>query len=267
MHKSTSSNNINKLVFDNEKSKQSSLNLTVTQSPDDKNTFTAQVDVENKNEIPEGGYSVLIQGGKAIFSFQNSTLTESSISKEKITSSKFSITLFFDRLCPIFLIVDDHTVSIYPDIKTENNMFIIRTKHRGERSALEKLQKANTENFPVMSAFFPHDDKNNKYMGYWMLESPMSMEELLKQMYSLRIPGKIIGTIEDINEIRQYFYEDEHLEYKIGDRVKIITSPFKNENASIISIEEDTIVVELSNAGLPIPITLNTNEIILIKSV
>lgn len=99
--------------------------------------------------------------------------------------------------------------------------------------------------------------------GYIFVEAP-NEAELKKVIYSVpHLKGVVKGGV-DLNEV-EHFFEEKSLTVDInkGDLVELTAGPFKGEKAKVVRVDEakDKITVELVEATVPIPITLDAASI------
>lgn len=99
--------------------------------------------------------------------------------------------------------------------------------------------------------------------GYIFVESP-NEAELKKVIYSVpHLKGIVSGGL-DLSEV-EHFFEEKSLTVDIhkGDMVELTAGPFKGEKAKVVRIDDakDKITVELVEATVPIPITLDAASI------
>ncbi|MCD4740181.1 transcription elongation factor Spt5 [archaeon] len=99
--------------------------------------------------------------------------------------------------------------------------------------------------------------------GYIFVESP-NEAELKKVIYSVpHLKGVVKGGV-DLTEV-EHFFEEKSLTVDInkGDLVELTAGPFKGERAKIVRVDDakDKITVELVEATVPIPITLDAASI------
>ena len=103
--------------------------------------------------------------------------------------------------------------------------------------------------------------------GYIFVESPNEIE-VRKLVYGMpHIKGLVKKPVE-LEEIK-HFFEEKSLVSSInkGDLVEVVSGPFKGEKAKIVRIDDakDKITVELVEAAVPIPITLDAAAVRVIR--
>lgn len=138
-------------------------------------------------------------------------------------------------------------------------LFSVRTTVGQERIVADLLEaRAKKENAPIYSI-----SVIDTLRGYIIIESPNEVE-LKKTIYGVpHVKGVVKGEL-DLSEV-EHFFEEKPLTVDIhkGDLVELTSGPFKGEKAKVIRVDEakDKITVELVEATVPIPITLDAASI------
>jgi len=141
-------------------------------------------------------------------------------------------------------------------------IYIVRTTSGREDIVIDMLaSKIKSEGLNVKAIFHPAEIK-----GYIFVEGSLgALEKAIQGV--MHVKGLIRNPIK-IDEI-QHFLEPkkETLKINIGDIVEIIGGPFKGEKGKIqrISKNKDEITVELLEAATPIPVTIATEFVKIIK--
>jgi len=99
--------------------------------------------------------------------------------------------------------------------------------------------------------------------GYIFLEAP-NEAEVKKLVYNVpHLKGIVAGGV-DLTEV-EHFFEEKSLTVDIhkGDMVELTAGPFKGEKAKVIRVDDakDKITVELVEATVPIPVTMDASSI------
>ncbi|MCD6414371.1 MAG: transcription elongation factor Spt5 [Candidatus Diapherotrites archaeon] len=138
-------------------------------------------------------------------------------------------------------------------------LFSVRTTVGQERIVADLLgARIRKDNAPVYSI-----SVIDTLRGYIVVESPSEVE-LKKAVYGVpHIKGVVKGELM-LPEV-EHFFEEKPLTVDIhkGDLVELTSGPFKGERAKVIRVDDakDKITVELVEATVPIPITLDAASI------
>ncbi len=143
-------------------------------------------------------------------------------------------------------------------------IFILRvTANREDQVADFLSSNAERKGLPVYAVIRPH-----KMRGYIIVEA---QDRNAVERAAFGVPyarGVLKGEvpykeIENLVEVEK----KEQVVLKKKDVVEIIAGPFKHEKAKIIRIDKtkNSVVVELLNAAVPIPITLNEEDVKVIR--
>lgn len=138
-------------------------------------------------------------------------------------------------------------------------LFSVRTTVGQERIVADLLEaRARKDKAPIYSISLI-----DTLRGYIIVEAPNEVE-LKKTIYGVpHVKGVVRGEL-DLSEV-QHFFEEKPLTIDIhkGDLVELTSGPFKGEKAKVIRVDDakDKITVELVEATVPIPITLDAASI------
>ncbi len=142
-------------------------------------------------------------------------------------------------------------------------IYTVRTTVGQERILADLLAvKQRKDNLQVYSIFVIDEMR-----GYLFVEAPNEVE-VKKLVYGMpHIKGLVKKPVEF--EEMKHFFEEKPLVSSIakGDLVEVVSGPFKGEKAKVIRIDEskDKITVELVEAAVPIPITLDAAAVRVIR--
>lgn len=141
-------------------------------------------------------------------------------------------------------------------------IYTIRTTSGREDIVIDLLMsKIQSDNIDVKSIFHPAEIK-----GYIFIEA--SIGNVHKAMQGLMHSRGLIEKPINIQEI-QHFLESKKTRLKVdeGDIIEIIGGPFKGEKGRIKRINniKDEITVELLEASIPIPVTIATEFVKMVK--
>jgi len=141
-------------------------------------------------------------------------------------------------------------------------IYIVRTTSGREEIVLDMLSTAaHGGKLDIKTIFHPAEIK-----GYIFVEGSLgSIQKALHGM--MHVKGLIEQPIK-LDEIRQFLeYKKERISVDLGDIVEIIGGPFKGEKGKIkrVSKNKDEITVELLEATTPIPVTIATEFVKVIK--
>jgi len=137
-------------------------------------------------------------------------------------------------------------------------LFIVRTAIGREDQVMDFLA-SNAQKFgSVYTLLFPHG-----MSGYIIVEA--DNVNAVKQL-SYRVPyvrGVLTRatSFEDIEHLVEF--KPENVDINIGDIVSIIAGPFKGEKAKVtrINTQKSEVILELLEAAVPIPITINLDSV------
>ena len=141
-------------------------------------------------------------------------------------------------------------------------IYTIRTTSGREDIVVDLLMsKIQADNVDVKSVFHPAEIK-----GYIFVEG--SIGSVHKAAQGLMHSRGIIDKPINMSEIQHFLeYKKTRLKVDIGDIMEIIGGPFKGEKGRIIRINKikDEITAELLEASIPIPVTIATEFVKIIK--
>ena len=152
------------------------------------------------------------------------------------------------------------------EVKDNHEFYIIRTAPSREEKFLDNLSKvlSKKEDHGIYAVFRPETVR-----GYVFVEADgiTSVVDLIRG-----VPGSkgVIRSPIDFSEVEKYFdKEGEHIVVNERDIVEVVSGPFKGDKAKVVRIVpgKDEIVIEPLDIAVPIPITLNIDDIRVIKSV
>ncbi len=144
------------------------------------------------------------------------------------------------------------------------SIFILRVTANREDQVVDFLSSnAERKGLEVYSVVRPH-----KMRGYIFVEAK-SRTDVEKAAFGVPYARGVLKESVPYKEI-EHLVEIEKKEREVIKKnyvVEIIAGPFKHEKAKIVRIDKtkDTIVVELLNAAVPIPITLNREDVKVIR--
>jgi transcriptional antiterminator NusG len=118
-----------------------------------------------------------------------------------------------------------------------------------------------TDNLRVQSIVHPQE-----LSSYLFIEGEMN--DIVKAIHGIIHIKKVIEKPVAITEIQQFFETKKvKIVVKEGDIVEIIGGPFKAEKGKVQRVDEgkSEVTVELLEASIPIPVTISTELIKLIK--
>jgi len=142
-------------------------------------------------------------------------------------------------------------------------IYVVKVTTNNEDKALEMVaDKVNKKNIGIYSIARPHGLR-----GYIFLESP-DREHAEEAVYNLPYVKGILPQQITYDEIRQMI-EPKASEINIekNDIVEIISEPFKNEKAKVVRLDKQNneAVVSLLGAAVPIPVTVNLDNLRVIR--
>ena len=142
-------------------------------------------------------------------------------------------------------------------------IYTVRTTSGREVIVLDLLaSKIKAEGLDVKTIFHPAEIK-----GYIFLEG--SLGSVQKTVQGVMHVKGLIQKPVMLEEIQHFLeYKKERIKVEIGDIVEIIGGPFKGEKGTIKRIDKvkDEVTVELLEASIPIPVTIATEFVKVLKS-
>ncbi len=141
-------------------------------------------------------------------------------------------------------------------------IYTVRTTSGRENIVIDMIEtNIKVNSLKVKSISHPGELK-----GYIFLEAPL--DEVKKAIHGVMHIKGIIEKPVKIEEIQHFFETNKtKIALNIGDVVEIIGGPFKREKGKIQRIDQvkDEITVELLEASIPIPVTIATELVRLVK--
>jgi transcriptional antiterminator NusG len=142
-------------------------------------------------------------------------------------------------------------------------IYTIRTTTGRETIVIDMLaSKIKAEGLDVKTIFHPAEIK-----GYIFIEGGLgTVQKAIKGVMHVR--GLIEKPVK-LSEIQQFLeYKKERIKVDIGDVVEIIGGPFKGEKGKVNRIDKvkNEVTVELLEATIPIPVTIATEFIKVLKA-
>ncbi|MBI4020973.1 MAG: transcription elongation factor Spt5 [Candidatus Aenigmarchaeota archaeon] len=141
-------------------------------------------------------------------------------------------------------------------------IFTIRTTSGREDIVVDLLiSKIQSDNLDIRSVFHPAEIK-----GYVFVEGPLG--SVHKAMVGLMHSRGLIDKPINIGEIQHFLeYKKARIHVDDGDIVEIIGGPFKGEKGRVKRINKikDEVTAELLEASIPIPVTIATEFVKIIK--
>ena len=142
-------------------------------------------------------------------------------------------------------------------------IYTVRTTSGREVIVLDLLtSKIRAEGLDVKTVFHPAEIK-----GYIFLEG--SLGNVQKTIQGVMHVKGLIQKPVRLEEIQHFLeYKKERIKVEIGDTVEIIGGPFKGEKGKINRIDKvkDEVTVELLEASIPIPVTIATEFVKVLKT-
>ncbi|MCK5023591.1 MAG: transcription elongation factor Spt5 [Candidatus Aenigmarchaeota archaeon] len=143
------------------------------------------------------------------------------------------------------------------------SIYTIRTTSGRENIVIDMIHNhIRAEKINVRSISHPGELK-----GYVFIEGPEG--EVRKALHGVMHVKGMIEKPVPIEQIKQFFETDKKVKITVAetDIVEIIGGPFKGEKGRIqrIDIVKDEVTVELLEASIPIPVTIATELVKLIK--
>jgi transcriptional antiterminator NusG len=137
-------------------------------------------------------------------------------------------------------------------------IYILRTTVGRESQVLDFLASNAKKVKGVSALLFPHG-----MAGYILIEADNL--DVIKQI-SMGVPyvGGVLRTPIKIEEIESMIeFKPEQVDIHKGDIVQIIAGPFRGEKAKItrIDLQKSQVILELLEAAVPIPITINLDSV------
>lgn len=144
------------------------------------------------------------------------------------------------------------------------HIFALRTTANREDQVLDFVSSnVEKKKLEVYALVRPHGLR-----GYVFMEAG-TRADAEQAVFRVPYARGVIGKEIDFKEIEHWFESAQKMEYDIrkNDIAEIISGPFKREKCKITRVDKakDEIVVELLEAAVPIPITLKTDAVKVIR--
>ncbi len=141
-------------------------------------------------------------------------------------------------------------------------IYTIRTTTGREDIVIDLMQtKLREDTLDIKSVFHPAEIK-----GYVFIEGALgAIHKAVAGM--LHVRGVMDRQVQ-LAEIQHFLkYEKDRVKIEIGDIVEIVGGPFKGEKGKISRIDKvkDEVTIELLEASIPIPVTIATEFVKVIK--
>ena len=147
--------------------------------------------------------------------------------------------------------------------KQNKMIFIIKvTTNKEERATDMIAERAEKKNLRVYSVSRPHGLR-----GYVLLEAE-DRESAEEAVFNLPYVKGIIGKTISYEEIKNMLEPSATtVSVKEGDIVEIISDSFKKEKAKVLRIDKqkEKVVVSLLGAVVPLPVTINLDNVKVIR--
>ncbi len=139
-------------------------------------------------------------------------------------------------------------------------IYIVRTTVGREEIVAELLSsKARAEGIDIKAIVHPAEIK-----GYIFVEG--SLPAIQKVVSGTMHVKGIINKPVELDAIRHFLeYKKERIALQLGDIVEILGGPFKGEKGKVQRIGKDEVTVELLEAAIPIPVTIATEFVRVVK--
>lgn len=139
-------------------------------------------------------------------------------------------------------------------------IYTIRTTIGRENMVMSEIENlVRLRGFEIKAMIHPE-----KLKGYVMIEGKES--DIREVIHDMRHVKGVIGNPVEIDKIKQFLEtKDKELEVHKGDLIEIIGGPFKRERGKITRVGKGEVTVELLEAAVSIPVTVNTDSIRIIE--
>ncbi|PSH02113.1 MAG: transcription elongation factor Spt5 [Nanohaloarchaea archaeon QH_8_44_6] len=133
-----------------------------------------------------------------------------------------------------------------------------RTTRGREKTAINASRsQIKTSDLDINAVFHPEDLR-----GYIFIEgSEQAIRDLASEVRNI---NGVIDEEVDVSEIEKYLDEEEEdITLEVGDKVEVISGPFKGEEAKIDRVDEGNreVTIELLDAAVPIPTTVDIDSV------
>ena len=145
---------------------------------------------------------------------------------------------------------------------TNSSIYALKTSAGQERNVARLLaRKARTiDGIGISSILVPESLK-----GYILVESSTKIDLRNPDLKVQHLRGVVEGNVGITFEEVKRFLKPEPIISSIqkGSIVELISGPFKGERAKVVRIDEsrEEVVLELREAAVPIPVTVNADQI------
>lgn len=133
-----------------------------------------------------------------------------------------------------------------------------RTTRGREKTAINASRsQIKTSDLDIKAVFHPEDLR-----GYIFIEgSEQAIRDLASEVRNI---NGVIDEEVDVEEIEKYLDEEEEdIKLEVGNKVEVISGPFKGEEAKIDRVDEGNreVTIELLDAAVPIPTTVDIDSV------
>ena len=133
-----------------------------------------------------------------------------------------------------------------------------RTTRGREKTAINASRsQIKTSGLDIKAVFHPEDLR-----GYIFIEgSEQAIRDLASEVRNI---NGVIDEEVDVEEIEKYLDEEEEdIKLEVGNKVEVISGPFKGEEAKIDRVDEGNreVTIELLDAAVPIPTTVDIDSV------
>ncbi len=140
----------------------------------------------------------------------------------------------------------------------ESKLFIIRTAIGREDQVMDFLASNAKKLGGVYSIVHPHG-----MVGYIIIEgeSDTSIKQIAYRVPYVRGILRKPVTYAEVEHLIEF--KPESIDIHVGDTVSVIAGPFKGEKARVarLNLQKSEVIVELLEAAVPIPITINVDSV------
>lgn len=137
-------------------------------------------------------------------------------------------------------------------------LFIVRTAIGREDQVMDFLASNAKKMGGVYSIVHPHG-----MVGYIIVEgeSDTAVKQVAYRVPYVRGILRKPVTYEEVEHLIEF--KPESVDIHIGDTVSIVAGPFKGEKARVtrLNLQKSEVIVELLEAAVPIPITINVDSV------
>jgi transcriptional antiterminator NusG len=145
----------------------------------------------------------------------------------------------------------------------ESEIYVLKTTANREDQVLDFLAANVTKKgLAVYSAFRPHGTR-----GYVFVEAK-SRKDAEEAYFGVPYARGLLSRPVEFSEIENLIgHAKVDVNIKVNDIVEIISGPFKRDRAKVVRIDKikDEVVIELLEAAIPIPMTVSTDSVRVIR--